>query len=191
MLISKRALMLLLVFAAIIAIVNWAKGPRGTQQSLSPGTATRSTEQPEPPQEPSLYRSLAAPNTELDAGAAQSIISGYRQNNGLAAVELDIVLMQVAQEHARMMAARDKLDQGADRSFKKQIKDSGHNPKFTAENIGAGYRTLADAFSGWSNSPSHRMNMLLPGATRMGIAAVYTPASKYKVFWSLILAESN
>src|SRR5918912_94698 len=122
MLISKRALMLLLVFAAIIAIVNWEKGPRGTQKSLSPGTATRSTKHPEPPQEPSLYRSLAAPNTELDAGAAQSIISGYRQNNGLAAVELDIVLMQVAQEHARMMAARDKLDQGADRSFKKQIK---------------------------------------------------------------------
>ena len=25
----------------------------------------------------------------------------------------------------------------------------------------------------------------------MGIAAVYTPASKYKVYWSLILAEPD
>jgi hypothetical protein len=33
--------------------------------------------------------------------------------------------------------------------------------------------------------------MLLPGATRMGIAAVYTPKSKYKVFWSLVLAKPD
>jgi hypothetical protein len=31
--------------------------------------------------------------------------------------------------------------------------------------------------------------MLLKGATRMGIAAAYSPKSKYKVFWALILAE--
>jgi uncharacterized protein YkwD len=101
----KRALVLPLVFAAIIAIVDWAKGPRGTQPSLNPGTATRPTEKPDP-QEPGFYRNLAAPGAELDAGAAQSMISGYRQNNGFAAVELDPVLMQMAQEHARIMAAR-------------------------------------------------------------------------------------
>jgi hypothetical protein len=30
--------------------------------------------------------------------------------------------------------------------------------------------------------------MLNRSATRMGIAAVYAPASKYKVFWALVLA---
>jgi hypothetical protein len=30
--------------------------------------------------------------------------------------------------------------------------------------------------------------MLNRGATRMGIAAVYAPNSKYKVFWALVLA---
>jgi hypothetical protein len=30
--------------------------------------------------------------------------------------------------------------------------------------------------------------MLKREATRMGIAAVYAPGSKYKVFWTLILA---
>ncbi len=30
--------------------------------------------------------------------------------------------------------------------------------------------------------------MLLKDATRIGIAAVYTPSSKYKVYWALILA---
>jgi uncharacterized protein YkwD len=33
--------------------------------------------------------------------------------------------------------------------------------------------------------------MLLKGATRMGIAAVYTPKSKYKVYWALVLAEPD
>ena len=33
--------------------------------------------------------------------------------------------------------------------------------------------------------------MLLKGATRIGIAAVYTSASKYKVYWALIIAEPD
>jgi hypothetical protein len=33
--------------------------------------------------------------------------------------------------------------------------------------------------------------MVLKDATRMGIAAVYTPSSKYKVYWTLILAEPD
>ncbi len=59
------------------------------------------------------------------------------------------------------------------------------------ENIAAGYHTLAEAFSGWRDSPPHRANMLNASVTRMGIAAVYTPKSKYKVFWSLILAAPD
>jgi uncharacterized protein YkwD len=145
----------------------------------------------EPPAQPSFYRSLAAGGAELDASAAQSMISGYRQNNGLSAVELDPVLMQMAQEQARSMAARDKLDRAAGRSFTEHLKASGFDARSAAENVGAGYHTLAEAFSGWRDSPTHRSNMLLPAATRMGIAAVYTPGSKYKVFWSLILAAPD
>jgi uncharacterized protein YkwD len=145
----------------------------------------------EPPAQPTFYRSLAEAGAELDASAAQSMISGYRQNNGLSAVELDPVLMQMAQEQARSMAARDKLDRAAGRSFTEHLKASGFDARSAAENVGAGYHTLAEAFSGWRDSPTHRSNMLLPAATRMGIAAVYTPGSKYKVFWSLILAAPD
>ena len=59
------------------------------------------------------------------------------------------------------------------------------------ENIGAGYHTLAEAFTGWRDSPGHRDNMLKKGVTKMGIAAVYAPGSKYKVFWTLILAAPD
>ena len=143
---------------------------------------------PPPPAQPSFYRSLAAPGAALDALAAASMISGYRHNNGLPAVTLDPNLMGLAQEQARVMAARNTLDHSAGRSFKERIKASGFDAKVAAENIGAGYYTLAEAFSGWRESPPHRANMLLREATRMGIAAAYAPGTKYKVFWSLVLA---
>jgi len=142
-----------------------------------------------PPVEPSFYRDLAHPGAELDAAAAASMISGYRANNGLPAVTLDPALMQLAQAQAALMAKRDRLDHDAGKPFTARLKASGYAAEAAAENIGAGYHTLAEAFSGWRDSPPHRANMLLRGATRVGIAAVYTPASKYKVYWTLILAE--
>ena len=142
-----------------------------------------------PKAEPSFYRSLAQPGAELDAAAAASMISGYRANNGLGAVTLDPELTRLAAVQAAAMAQRDKLDHGAGKPFVARLKASGYDAKTAAENIRAGYHTLAEAFSGWRDSPPHRANMLLTGATRMGIAAVYTPSSKYKVYWALILAE--
>jgi hypothetical protein len=145
---------------------------------------------PSPPAQPSFYRNLAAPGAALDALAAASMISGYRQNNGLPPVTLDPVLMAMAQDQARVMAARNVLNHSAGRSFQERLRASGFDAKVAAENIGAGYYTLAEAFSGWRDSPPHRANMLLAGATRMGIAAAYAPGTKYKVFWSLVLAAS-
>jgi uncharacterized protein YkwD len=150
--------------------------------------AACAAEQEPPPTQPSFYRSLAQPGAELDAVAAQSMISGYRQNNGLGAVALDPELTKVADQQARAMAQRDKLDHNVIRPFAERLKKSGYKAKVAVENIGAGYHTLAEAFSGWRDSPPHRANMLVKGATRIGIAAVYAPNSKYKVFWSLVLA---
>ncbi len=144
-----------------------------------------------PKAEPSFYRNLAQPDAQLDADAAASMISGYRSNNSLDAVTLDPALMQLAQEQAAVMAKHDKLDHSAGKPFVARLKAAGFDGKQAAENIGAGYHTLAEAFSGWRDSPPHRANMLLKGATKMGIAAVYTPMSKYKVYWSLILAAPD
>ena len=144
-----------------------------------------------PPAEPSFYRNLAQPGAELDAAAAASMISGYRSNNGLPAVTLDPALMRLAQTQADLMAKRDKLDHNAGKPFTARLKASGYDAKHAAENIGAGYHTLAEAFSGWRDSKPHNANMLLAGATRIGIAAVYTPKSKYKVYWALIIAEPD
>ena len=144
-----------------------------------------------PKAEPSFYRDLAQPGAQLDAAAAASMISGYRTNNGLLAVTLDPELTRLAEAQAASMAKRDKLDHNTGKPFVARLKASGYDAKRAAENIGAGYHTLAEAFSGWRDSAPHRANMLLAGATRIGIAAVYTPSSKYKVYWAVILAEPD
>jgi uncharacterized protein YkwD len=136
-----------------------------------------------------MYKSMAQPGAQLDDAAAASMISGYRSNNGLPAVTVDPELTRLAQAEAEVMAKRDKLDHSAGKPFIGRLKASGYDAKGAAENISAGYHTLAEAFSGWRDSPPHKANMLLKGATRIGIAAVYTPKSKYKVYWALIIAE--
>lgn len=138
--------------------------------------------------EPSFYRSLAQAGVHVDAAAAASMISGYRKNNGLGPVAVDPALTRLAEQQAYAMARSNKLDHNAGGPFALRMKASGYSYKAAAENIGVGYYTLAEAFSGWRDSPPHRANMLLRDAKRIGIAAVYRADTKYKVFWSLILA---
>jgi uncharacterized protein YkwD len=116
------------------------------------------------------------------------MLSGYRRDNGLATVSVDPELMKLAQMQAEAMASYDRLDHNVIQSFKERLKTQGYRAKAAAENIGAGYRSFEDALSGWRNAPLHRSNLLLDGATRMGVASAYAPGSTYKVYWTLILA---
>jgi|SRR5579863_967930 len=144
---------------------------------------------PAPPSsEPTFYQNLARPDAAVDADAAASMISGYRSNNGLSPVSVDPELMRMASEQARAMAAHDKMEHDVGRPFRDRIRNSPFRNTVAVENISAGYHTLAEAFSGWRDSPPHRANMLNASVTRIGIAAAYAPGSKYKVFWALILA---
>jgi uncharacterized protein YkwD len=148
------------------------------------------SEAPPPAGEPSFYKNLAQ-GGQLDPAAAQSMISGYRANNELGAVAIDPDLMKLAEEHSRTMAARDKLDHDVGKAFNQRVRGGRFDAKAAVENVSAGYHTLAEAFSGWRDSPPHRANMLNRNVTRIGIAAVYSPKSKYKVFWTLILAAPD
>jgi len=144
-----------------------------------------------PDGQPSFYKSMATADAKVDAKAAASMISGYRRNNGLGIVTLDDKLMRMAEQQARAMASKDKFEHDAAGPFAQRVKRSGYDAKVAVENIGAGYHTLAEAFSGWRDSPPHRANMLHSGVTKMGIAAAYSPKSKYKVFWALVLAAPD
>jgi len=142
----------------------------------------------ETPAEPTFYASMAKAEARLDAKAAASMISGYRRNHSLGSVQLDPLLMRAAERQSQAMARNNRFEHDAGGNFRTRISESGFHASVAVENIGAGYHTLAEAFSGWRDSPPHNANMLKPGVTHMGIAAAYAPNSKYKVFWTLILA---
>lgn len=142
-------------------------------------------------EQPSFYVSMANASARLDAPGAASMISNYRRNNGLGTVSIDPELMKAAEAQSKAMASRNKLDHNVVGPFTQRLQASGFNAVNGVENISAGYHTMAEAFSGWRDSPSHRANMLASGVTKMGIAAVYAPNSKYKVFWTMILAAPD
>jgi Cysteine-rich secretory protein family len=144
-----------------------------------------------PIEQPSMYIDMANGGARLDPQAAASMISLYRQNNGLGAVTIDPELMKLAEQQSLIMASRNKLDHDVKAPLAQRLNGSGYPAVQAVENVSAGYHTLAEAFSGWRDSPPHRANMLKNGVTKLGIAASYAPNTKYKVFWTLILAATD
>ena len=143
------------------------------------------------PEQPAMYVNIADAGARLDPQAAASMISQYRQNNGLGTLVIDPDLMRLAESQSQAMSAKNKLDHDVRAPLPKRLAEAGYPATLAVENVSAGYHTLAEAFSGWRDSPPHRENMLKNGVTKMGIAASYAPNTKYKVFWTLILASSD
>ena len=134
---------------------------------------------------PTLYLPLTKGTAQLDAATARDMISAYRGNKGAAPLALDPGLQRLAETEAAAMAAADRPSRA--QTVKNAVERLGYD---SAEaNLSAGYHTLAEAFSGWRDSPSHNAVMLNGGATRMGIATAYAPNSKYKVYWALLVAK--
>ncbi len=144
-----------------------------------------------PVEQPAMYANMANPGAKLDTVAAASMISLYRQNNGLGAVVVDPELVKLAEAQSQAMASQNKLDHDVKAPLAKRLNAFGYPANLAVENVSAGYHTLAEAFSGWRDSPPHKANMLKGGVTKLGIAASYAPNTKYKVFWTLILASTD
>ena len=143
------------------------------------------------PDQPTMYLSMANGGAKLDPIAAASMISLYRSNNGLGPVTVDPGLMALAEDQSTAMAKKNKMDHDVKAPLAKRLNASGYPATLAVENISAGYHTMAEAFSGWRDSPPHRANMLKSGVNKIGIAAIYAPGTKYKVFWTMILASTD
>lgn len=125
--------------------------------------------------------------SQLDAGAARDMINAYRSRSGLPALALDAELSSDARQKATDWADRDRSSWG------ETPKPAAAGPlqapgAWREDKVSAGYRTLAEAFSGWRDQPQHNALMLSPQAQRLGIAAIHAPASKYKVYWAMVVA---
>lgn len=143
---------------------------------------------PLPSSQPSFYRSLARAGERVDASMAAEMISGFRRNNGRGLVTVDPVLMRVAEIQANAMTDANEVGVRTG-PVAARLAAQGYRARAAAEATSAGYMTLAEAFSGWRDSPPHRATMLNPSVTRLGIATGFRPNSRYRVFWALVLAQ--
>jgi uncharacterized protein YkwD len=140
-------------------------------------------------QAPTLYASLASATVELDRNQARDIFNAYRREKGLRPLRLDADLNKMAEEQSAAMAARDEITHAARAGdFDARLERTGLKPQLVAENIAGGHDSIAEVFAGWRASPPHDKNLLIPDARRMGIAAVYAPDTRFKVFWTLVVA---
>lgn len=144
----------------------------------------------EPVQTPTFYQNMAQTGAVVDAQTAAQMISQYRRNNGLGPVVADANLTRIANVQAVSMASAGnvKASLKKENALATRMASIGEDGVPAVENVSGGYRTLAEAFSGWRESPNHNAVLLDPNATRLGISTAYSPSAKHKVFWSLVMA---
>jgi uncharacterized protein YkwD len=126
----------------------------------------------------------------LDPNEALRLVNEYRSSKGLSALSLDSHATAAAEILVKDMANHDHMSHvgpnGAD--LQKRLTMAGYHYKVAAENVSVGQRSFAQIVEGWKQSPPHSRNMLLADAKHMGIAYEYKPDTKYKTYWTLVVA---
>jgi hypothetical protein len=113
------------------------------------------------------------------------MISDFRLKHGEKRVTLDATLTRIAHDQAQAMAAKDQLDHDVLGRFNARVDPAGAGR--AAENIAYGYDSFPKTLDQWINSSGHRKNLLLPGATRVGVASVKS-AKTGRMYWAMVIA---
>lgn len=113
------------------------------------------------------------------------LISDFRLKQGEGQVVMDATLNRIALEQAKAMAAKDKLGHEVLGSFSSRIAPARSGR--AAENIAYGYDSFEKTLEQWIASSGHRKNLLLPKASRVGIASAKSAAS-LRTYWAMVIA---
>jgi uncharacterized protein YkwD len=119
------------------------------------------------------------------AASPAQMISDFRLKNGEGRVTTDATLNAIALDQAKAMAAKDTLDHDVLGSFTSRIARA--NAGRAAENIAYGYDSFEKTLTQWIASSGHRKNLLLPKASRVGVASA-TSAATHRIYWAMEIA---
>ena len=125
----------------------------------------------------------------LDPNEALRLVNEYRSSKGLFLCRWKAMRRQLPKLSPRTWPTTTTSLTSAERSrFQKRLAMTGYRFKVAAENVGVGQKSFAEIVEGWKQSPPHSRNMLLAEAKHMGIAYEYKPDTKYKTYWTLVVA---
>lgn len=127
---------------------------------------------------------------KINLRQAERYINRVRSRYGARPVRMESRLVEAAMRHSLMMARKGKMAHqfGPGTRFKDRVKKAGIRGS-AAENVGAGYSSMESVIDSWLRSLGHRRNLLNRKLTHIGMAAAVNPASKYRTYWTLILAR--
>jgi hypothetical protein len=114
-----------------------------------------------------------------------AMISNFRAQHGEGRVTLDPALNRIAQAQAAAMAEKDLLDHEALAPFSSRVASAGAGR--AAENIAYGYDSFAKTLGQWIDSSEHRKNLLLRGASKVGVAHAES-AKTHRIYWAMEIA---
>jgi uncharacterized protein YkwD len=127
---------------------------------------------------------ISSPSAALSASPIE-LISNFRVSQGLGRVTNDSTLNRIAHEQATAMAARDVLDHDVIGSFQSRMASSRSGR--AAENIAYGHDSFTKTLDQWIRSSGHRKNLLMQGASRVGVASAKSTKTG-RTYWAMVIA---
>lgn len=119
-----------------------------------------------------------------EAASPAEMISDFRAEHGEGRVTADSTLNRIAQDQASAMASKNVLDHDVLGPFSSRAAPSGSER--AAENIAYGYDNFAKTLDQWINSSGHRKNLLMHGASRVGVANARSSGGR--IYWAMVIA---
>ena len=117
--------------------------------------------------------------------APVEMISNYRLQHGEGRVTSDATLNRIAHEQAVAMASKNLMDHDVLGPFSSRVAPS--KARRTGENIAYGYDSFSKTLDQWINSSGHRQNLLMHGATKVGVASAKS-ATTGRTYWAMVIA---
>ncbi|MGF1472819.1 MAG: CAP domain-containing protein, partial [Rubrobacteraceae bacterium] len=124
-----------------------------------------------------------------------NLINDYREENGLAALQLSDNISKASAHYAHDMAKYDAyrvpeahVSGPTDYYFEgavltDRMNAEGYYGSAYGENIAAGQAGAQEVFTAWRESPGHNEMMLNPDMAVIGIGLVENPETSYEEFW--------
>ena len=125
---------------------------------------------------------------QLAGAAPAEMISKYRLQHGEGRVTSDSTLNRLAHDQATAMASKDVLDHDVLGPFSSRV--TSLKSQRAAENIAYGHASFSKTLDQWINSPGHQRNLLLHGASKVGIASAKS-ARTGRTYWATLIAGAH
>jgi cysteine-rich secretory family protein len=113
------------------------------------------------------------------------LISNFRIQHQEGRVKFDATLKRIAQDQANAMASKGVMDHDVLGAFSSRVAPA--NAGRAAENIAYGYDSFPKTLDQWINSSSHRKNLLMHDAARVGVASAKSSANG-RTYWAMVIA---